>query len=62
VGRFSCRDCGGFKHPSEHSGVRTASQQFARKPSDGNWFASREVSGSLKVTESLHPSQMRQQK
>ena len=25
--------------------------QFARKPSDGNWFANREVSGSRNVTE-----------
>ena len=31
--------------------------QFARKPSDGNWFANREVSGSRNVTESCPRNQ-----
>ena len=28
---------------------------FARKSSDGNWFANREVSGSQDATKSFHP-------
>ena len=41
------------RHIYGMSRVRAASRQFARKPSDGNWFANREVSGSRNVTKSL---------